>query len=122
VVKLVKWEEPGWVGKAAVEDPDGHHKVAAKSRFFMSFDGRIGRHPGSHMDWGRLKRFGQSPENAPFKTNIEQHFTFERPRLFRIWSDREGRKPPHFKGDEKTPQWEMPGGSIDVSEPGRGGT
>ncbi len=105
IARLVKWEEPGWVNRPAVKDPDGHHRVDARIAPFLVFPGRIGKHPQSKMNWGELTRYGQSPENVPFKTNVEQHYTFEKPRKDRFYKGREGDYSPRFKGDSKTPQF-----------------
>ncbi|WCL47727.1 hypothetical protein [Leptospira sp. GIMC2001] len=103
--KLVLWEEPGWINKTSFEDPDGHHKVDEKVAFFLGFNGRIGKHPQKKTDYLRLKQFGISPRNAPFKLNIEQHFTYERPRIDRSHNGREGNYGPKFIGNSLTPQF-----------------
>ncbi|MDF3819817.1 hypothetical protein P3G55_07905 [Leptospira sp. 96542] len=102
--KLVAWEEPGWIGEPSFQDPDGHHKVDDDIKYIFKFDGRIGKHPRSKLVWSELTQFGESPENAPFKTNIEQHYSFESPRFDRTHSDREGNYGPKFLGDANTPQ------------------
>ncbi|TGL24342.1 hypothetical protein EHQ46_04285 [Leptospira yanagawae] len=104
IEKLVMWEEPGWVNQKAVEDPDGHHQVDKSVATFFQFQGRLGKHPRTVLKINELKQYGESPENAPFKTNIEQHYTFERPRSERNHSDREGNYGPKFLGDDSTPQ------------------
>ena len=106
IEKLIKWEEPGWVNVPADKDPDGHHRVSIESAWFMDFDGRLGKDPRTRMDYFRLTKFGESPKNAPFKINIEQHFTFERPRLDRTYRARSGDYGPKFKGKPGvTPQF-----------------
>ena len=105
IEKLVKWEEPAWINRPAFLDPDGHHRVDADIAGFLAFDGRLGRHPRTRMNWLTLTRYGESPMNAPFKTNIEQHFTFERPREDRFYSGRVGNYGPKFHGDADTPQF-----------------
>ncbi|XDD46780.1 hypothetical protein AB3N60_01410 [Leptospira sp. WS39.C2] len=102
--KLVMWEEPGWVNQKAFQDPDGHHNVDKSVASFFQFQGRLGKHPRTVLKIAELKQFGASPENAPFKTNIEQHFTFERPQYERSHTDREGNYGPKFYGDDSTPQ------------------
>lgn len=104
IEKIVIWEEPGWVNQKAVMDPDGHHKVDKSVASFFQFQGRLGKHPRTVLKTSELKQFGESPENAPFKTNIEQHFTFERPRFERNHTDREGNYGPKFIGNDATPQ------------------
>ncbi|TGN06536.1 hypothetical protein [Leptospira ilyithenensis] len=106
IVKLVAWEEPGWIGKKADKDPDGNHTVSADIEKILSFEGRLGKHPRGSLVWRELKQYGESPENAPFKTNIEQHFSFESPRIERNHEDRKGNYGPKWAGDEKTPQTE----------------
>ncbi len=105
ITKLVKWEEPGWINKTADTDPDGHHRVDKAIAPFLGFDGRIGMHPRSSLKLSSFTQFGRSPENAPFKTNIEQHYTFEHPRIDRAYSGRLGDYGPKFTGDDKTPQF-----------------
>ncbi|PJZ46292.1 hypothetical protein [Leptospira brenneri] len=104
IQKLVAWEEPGWIGQNADKDPDGHHKVDPKLSSFFQFQGRLGKHPRSDLRIRELHQYGESPENAPFKTNIEQHYTFESPRTERSYSDRDGNYGPKFLGDDSTPQ------------------
>lgn len=104
IQKLVMWEEPGWVNQKSFQDPDGHHKVDKSVASFFQFQGRLGKHPRTVLKTSELKQYGESPENAPFKTNIEQHFTFERPRSERNHTDREGNYGPKFFGDISTPQ------------------
>lgn len=104
IQKLVMWEEPGWVNQKAVKDPDGHHKVDKSVASFFQFQGRLGKHPRTVLKVSELKQFGESPENAPFKTNIEQHYTFEKPQSERNHTDREGNYGPKFYGDDSTPQ------------------
>jgi hypothetical protein len=104
IKKLVAWEEPGWIGEKAFHDPDGHHRVDPNLAFIFKFEGRLGKHPRKVLKWSELKQYGESPENAPFKTNIEQHFSFESPRMERNHTDREGNYGPKFIGDESTPQ------------------
>ncbi|TGK82154.1 hypothetical protein EHQ24_12855 [Leptospira noumeaensis] len=104
IERLVSWEEPGWVGQPADKDPDGHHKVDPKVSAFFQFQGRLGKHPRSDLRIRELHQYGESPENAPFKTNIEQHYTFESPKTERSYSDREGNYGPKFLGDDSTPQ------------------
>ncbi|MCW7469444.1 hypothetical protein [Leptospira kanakyensis] len=102
--RLVAWEEPGWVNQPADKDPDGHHKVDPKLSSFFKFQGRLGKHPRSDLRIRELHQYGESPENAPFKTNIEQHYTFESPKSERSYTDREGNYGPKFLGDDSTPQ------------------
>lgn len=104
IERLVAWEEPGWVGQTADKDPDGHHKVDPKLSSFFRFQGRLGKHPRSDLRIGELLQYGESPENAPFKTNIEQHYTFESPKTDRSHTDRDGNYGPKFLGDDSTPQ------------------
>ncbi|MBM9589012.1 hypothetical protein JWG41_01035 [Leptospira sp. 201903075] len=104
IEKLIAWEEPGWIGQTADKDPDGHHKVDPKLSSFFRFQGRLGKHPRSDLRIGELHQYGESPENAPFKTNIEQHYTFESPKTERSHTDREGNYGPKFLGDDSTPQ------------------
>ncbi|TGL09039.1 hypothetical protein [Leptospira levettii] len=104
IEKLVMWEEPGWVNQKSSQDPDGHHRVDPSVASFFQFQGRLGKHPRTVLKIAELKQFGASPENAPFKTNIEQHFTFERPRMERNHTDREGNYGPKFYGDDSSPQ------------------
>ncbi|TGL44508.1 hypothetical protein [Leptospira perdikensis] len=104
IERLVAWEEPGWIGQPADKDPDGHHKVDPKLSSFFRFQGRLGKHPRSDLRIRELHQYGESPENAPFKTNIEQHYTFESPKTDRAYSDREGNYGPKFLGDDSTPQ------------------
>ncbi|MGE8720641.1 hypothetical protein ACO2KH_04840 [Leptospira terpstrae] len=104
IERLVAWEEPGWVGQTADKDPDGHHKVDPKLSSFFRYQGRLGKHPRSDLRIGELHQYGESPENAPFKTNIEQHYTFESPKTERSHTDREGNYGPKFLGDDSTPQ------------------
>ncbi|TGM01794.1 hypothetical protein [Leptospira jelokensis] len=104
IEKLVMWEEPGWVNQKAVEDPDGNHQVDKTVATFFQFQGRLGKHPRTVLKINELKQYGESPENAPFKTNIEQHYTFERPQSERNHTDREGNYGPKFLGDDSTPQ------------------
>ncbi|TGN20877.1 hypothetical protein [Leptospira idonii] len=104
IVKLVAWEEPGWINQKADKDPDGNHETAADIEKFLKFDGRLGKHPRKTMAWTELKQYGESPENAPFKTNIEQHYSFESPRTDRSHTDRLGDYGPKWLGDAKTPQ------------------
>ncbi|EOQ95112.1 putative lipoprotein [Leptospira wolbachii serovar Codice str. CDC] len=104
IERLVAWEEPGWIGQTADKDPDGHHKVDPKLSSFFRFQGRLGKHPRSDLRIGELHQYGESPENAPFKTNIEQHYTFESPKTERSHTDREGNYGPKFLGDNSTPQ------------------
>lgn len=104
IEKLVMWEEPGWVNQTSVEDPDGHHRVDPTLSSFFQFQGRLGKHPRTVLKIGELKQYGESPENAPFKTNIEQHYTFERPQSDRNHTDRDGNYGPKFYGDDSTPQ------------------
>ncbi|TGK50617.1 hypothetical protein EHQ16_04890 [Leptospira kanakyensis] len=104
IERLVAWEEPGWVNQPADKDPDGHHKVDPKLSSFFKFQGRLGKHPRSDLRIRELHQYGESPENAPFKTNIEQHYTFESPKTDRSYTDREGNYGPKFLGDDSTPQ------------------
>lgn len=104
IERLVAWEEPGWVDQTADKDPDGHHKVDPKLSSFFKFRGRLGKHPRSDLRIRELRQYGESPENAPFKTNIEQHYTFESPKSERSYTDREGNYGPKFFGDDSTPQ------------------
>ncbi|PJZ81152.1 hypothetical protein [Leptospira meyeri] len=104
IERLVAWEEPGWVGQTADKDPDGHHQVDPKLVSFFKFQGRLGKHPRSDLRIRELHQYGESPENAPFKTNIEQHYTFESPKSERSYTDREGNYGPKFLGDDSTPQ------------------
>ncbi|PJZ86440.1 hypothetical protein [Leptospira harrisiae] len=104
IEKLVAWEEPGWVDQPADKDPDGHHKVDPKLSSFFRFQGRLGKHPRSDLRIRELHQYGESPENAPFKTNIEQHYTFESPKTERSYTDREGNYGPKFLGNVSTPQ------------------
>lgn len=104
IERLVAWEEPGWVNQTADRDPDGHHRVDPKLASFFRFSGRLGKHPRSDLRIGELHQYGESPENAPFKTNIEQHYTFESPKSDRTHTDREGNYGPKFLGDDSTPQ------------------
>ncbi|TGM52343.1 hypothetical protein [Leptospira vanthielii] len=104
IEKLIAWEEPGWVNQTADRDPDGHHRVDPKLASFFRFSGRLGKHPRSDLRIGELHQYGESPENAPFKTNIEQHYTFESPKSDRTHTDREGNYGPKFLGDDSTPQ------------------
>lgn len=104
IEKLVAWEEPGWVDQPADKDPDGHHNVDPKLSSFFRFQGRLGKHPRSDLRIRELHQYGESPENAPFKTNIEQHYTFESPKTERSYTDREGNYGPKFLGEVSTPQ------------------
>lgn len=104
IERLVAWEEPGWVGLPADKDPDGHHKVDPRLSSFFRFQGRLGKHPRSDLRIRELHQYGESPENAPFKTNVEQHYTFESPKSERSYSDREGNYGPKFIGNDSTPQ------------------
>ncbi|TGL86332.1 hypothetical protein EHQ68_13485 [Leptospira congkakensis] len=104
IERLVSWEEPGWIGQPADKDPDGHHKVDPKLSSFFQFQGRLGKHPRSDLRIRELHQYGESPENAPFKTNIEQHYSFESPKSERSYTDREGNYGPKFLGDDSTPQ------------------
>ena len=104
IAKLVKWEEPGWINLPADTDPDGHHRVDPAAAPFLAFDGRIGMHPESRLVLKKLKQFGASPENAPFKTNVEQHYTYEKPQSDRSHSTPGGSYGPKFEGDALTPQ------------------
>lgn len=90
IAKLVQWEEPGWINRPAVKDPDKHHNVAPEIADFLAFPGRLGKHPTTSYNVFRLRKEGESPRNAPFKTNIEQHYTFERPREDRFHSGLKG--------------------------------
>lgn len=105
ISKLVAWEEPGWINKKSVEDPDGQHIVDPNIADFLEFNGRIGSHPKKELKYFQLKQFGESPRNAPFKINIEQHYTYEKPRTDRKYSGREGDYGPKFLGDANTPQF-----------------
>jgi hypothetical protein len=105
ISKLVAWEEPGWVNKKSVEDPDNQHTVDNQIADFLVFNGRIGSHPRKELKYLQLKQFGESPRNAPFKINIEQHYTYERPRLDRAYSGREGNYGPKFLGTTNTAQF-----------------
>jgi len=105
ISKLVAWEEPGWVNKKSVEDPDNQHTVDNQIADFLVFNGRIGSHPRKELKYFQLKQFGESPRNAPFKINIEQHYTYERPRLDRAYSGREGNYGPKFLGTTNTAQF-----------------
>jgi hypothetical protein len=104
IEKLVKWEEPGWVNQEADRDPDKHHDVDENIAWFMILPGRIGRHPRTSIQYLSLAQYGKSPRNAPFKLNIEQHFTFERPRRDRHYTALKGDYGPRFEGDDETPQ------------------
>lgn len=105
IEKLVAWDEPGWINLPSDRDPDGHHRVDPNIAWFLTFNGRVGMHPRSKMNWFNLTRYGESPENAPFKSNIEQHYTFERPRMDRFYTGRIGDYSPKFQGDSNTPQF-----------------
>ncbi len=102
---LIKWEEPGWVNAASYQDPDGHHAVPPEISDFLVFRGHIGKHPISEIRLSQWKQFGVSPRNAPFKTNIEQHYTYEKPRIDRIHKGRIGDYGPKFYGNSQTPQF-----------------
>lgn len=104
IAKLIKWEEPAWIGKAAFSDPDKNHDVPESSLFFQNFPGRLGKNPRSSLDFFKLAQYGKSPVNPPFKMNEEQHFTFEKPKMERCEKARIGDYCPKFNGDEKTPQ------------------
>ncbi|MBE7439698.1 MAG: hypothetical protein HS115_14675 [Spirochaetales bacterium] len=90
IARLVPWEEPGWINKPADTDPDKHHEVAAEIADFLAFPGRLGKHPRTSYNVFRLRKEGESPRNAPYKTNVEQHYTFERPREERFHSGLKG--------------------------------
>ncbi len=105
IKKLVSWEEPGWVNQKADQDPDGQHDVDPAIAWFLTFQGRIGKQPRTKVDYIRLRQIGSSPRNAPFKTNIEQHYTFEHPRMDRHHTAHHGDYGPRFLGDAKTPQF-----------------
>lgn len=102
---LVPWEEPGWINKPSVDDPDGNHNVDSNIEAFLKFNGRIGKHPQKKIDYLRFKQIGESPRNVPFKINIEQHYTYEKPRMDRTHSEREGNYGPKFIGTNSTPQF-----------------
>ena len=104
IARLVKWEEPGWINKPAVKDPDKTHSVPEESAFFMNFAGRLGKNPHSELKILSLSQWGKSPVNVPFKMNDEQHFTYEKPSRDRCEKARVGDYCEKFKGDEKTPQ------------------
>jgi hypothetical protein len=108
IEQIVLWEEPGWINQPSFEDPDGHHRVDPKIAEFLKFPGRIGKHPKKKIDYFRIKQWGQSPRNVPFKTNIEQHYTYERPRTDRSYTGRIGNYGPKFEGDSFTPQFTSP--------------
>lgn len=114
IEKLVLWEEPGWINKPATkDDPDGHHKVDANIAEILKFNGQLGKHPKTMIDSLRLTQFGKSPRNAPFKINIEQHYSYERPRIDRSYSGKMGNYGPKFVGDASTPQFtEIPRAKI----------
>lgn len=103
--KLVQWEEPGWIQESSFQDPDGNHIVPFEIADFLKFPGRIGKHPITKFQFFRLRRVGNSPENAPFKTNIEQHYTYEKPNYDRSHSGRLGDYGPKFYGNSLTPQF-----------------
>lgn len=103
--KIVLWEEPGWINKPARDDPDGHHRVDPRVAEFLEFNGHLGKHPTKTRSHLRLKEFGTSPRNAPFKINIEQHYTYERPRYNRSLQGRSGDYGPKFMGNPQTPQF-----------------
>ncbi len=105
IVKLVKWEEPAWIGKPAVSDPDKNHNVPEESAYFQNFPGRLGMHPKSTINFIKLIQYGKSPVNPPFKMNEEQHFTLEKPSRDRCEKARIGDYCPKFYGDNKTPQF-----------------
>ncbi len=105
ISKLIKWEEPAWIGEPAILDPDKNHNVAKEEAFFMNWNGRIGRDPETKLDFFQLAQFGKSPVNPPFKMNEEQHFTLETPHKERCEKGRIGDYCPKFFGDEKTPQF-----------------
>lgn len=105
IEKLVRWEEPGWVNREADRDPDKDHTVDENIAWFLTFPGRIGKQPRDKIDYLSLAKVGSSPRNAPFKLNIEQHYTFERPRKDRHYSAYKGDYAPRFQGDKKTPQF-----------------
>ncbi len=105
IAKLVKWEEPAWIGKPAVNDPDKNHTVLEESAFFQNFSGRLGKNPRSTINFVKLIQYGKSPVNPPFKMNEEQHFTMEKPNRERCEIVRIGNYCPKFKGDNKTPQF-----------------
>lgn len=107
VNRLVKWEEPGWINLPSFQDPDQHHKVDTKIEAFLKFPGKIGKHPKSIIKPGDLKKFGSSPRNVPFKINIEQHYTYERPRQDRSHKGRIGDYGPKFIGNPDTPQFSL---------------
>ena len=102
---LIKWEEPAWIGKPAVNDPDKNHSIPDESVFFQNFSGRLGRHPRTNINFFTFTQYGRSPVNPPFKMNEEQHFTYEKPKEDRCEKVRKGDYCPKFKGDEKTPQF-----------------
>ncbi len=104
ISKLIKWEEPAWIGKVAIADPDKNHEVPKDSVFFQNFPGRLGKNPRSSLNFLKLAQYGKSPVNPPFKMNEEQHFTFEKPKLDRCEKVRVGDYCPKFYGDQKTPQ------------------
>lgn len=103
--RLVQWEEPGWINQPADQDPDGHHLVDSHIADFLKFTGTIGKHPISKIQYLNLTKYGSSPRNPPFKNNIEQHYTYERPRKLRIHRGRIGDYGPKFIGNSKTPQF-----------------
>jgi hypothetical protein len=103
--RLIEWEEPGWIGEKAYLDPDGHHNVSEESAEFLKFPGKIGKHPYSEISILKFGKYGISPKNAPFKINIEQHYTYERPRTDRTYSGRWGDYGPKFYGNSQTPQF-----------------
>ena len=105
IERLVRWEEPGWINQSPVSNPNKTYFVKAEDSFFMNWNGRIGRHPESKINFLQLTQYGKSPVNPPFKMNEEQHFTFEKPSHDRCEKGRIGDYCPKFIGDEKTPQF-----------------
>lgn len=83
--RLVLWEEPGWVNEKADKDPDGHHKVAKESAFYMDFAGRLGRHPVLSMSYLPPQYRGQSPVNVPFVVTADNIFVREYPKRDRTY-------------------------------------
>lgn len=104
ISKLVNWEEPGWIGKEAVSDPDKNHNISEESLYYQNFGGRLGKHPRGSIKIGEFKQYGKSPVNPPFKMNEEQHFTYEKPYKDRCEKVRIGDYCPKFIGDSLTPQ------------------
>lgn len=104
IEKLVNWEEPGWIGKEAVADPDKNHNIAEESMYYQTFGGRLGKHPRTSLKIGEFMQYGKSPVNPPFKMNEEQHFTYEKPSRERCEKARIGDYCPKFFGDSRTPQ------------------